>query len=324
MTDNHNVNGEINEQIDQALADARAGKVGDDTLINALAQTQPQARPEFQDQLESQLLVKLDELTNPTPTDHPKKEKIIPMTESKRKKSKKRFSLRRLGWIAAVLALIILGAILVPRATNPCAFVRCTDVTRNDSQTHFSPSVFEATATQLVREATQTAQAPLLMTQQAQAAAQRDENCPQTLGWEGRHTVTFSDTIFSLAEIYSTSIEDIVRENCLTATDLIRGDELRVPFVDPADLRARTQEAVIEQLRLTEAALSATPTMTRTPAPVTLDPFTLTATAFVAKVTQTAEAPITQTAAALSSTNVDPFPLTATAMIEQSTAEAGR
>lgn len=121
-----------------------------------------------------------------------------------------------------------------------------------------SVDAFQLTATALVAHETQRVGA--------------ETGCATATGLEGTHTVIEGDTLFAIAETFHTTPDVLVVENCLASVELVVGQTLRVPFIDPATLQQRTQAAVLEDVQrtanyLTRSAMSPTPAPTATLTP---------------------------------------------------------
>src|SRR5690606_27676648 len=152
-TDNHHH--DWSERVERLLQD---GQSAGDPPLDDLAGTIPQARPEFQQALEDELVLSLQEHQG----------EIMPMRiNNTRHQKPKRVSLGPPDTLAATVAMILFGGLAALIATGPLANAPIFSGAAQDD----IPSDMAATATALIAQATYQAAEAQFLTANAQLRA---------------------------------------------------------------------------------------------------------------------------------------------------------
>lgn len=209
MTDNHHH--DWSERVERLLQD---GQSAGDPLLDDLAGTIPQARPEFQQALEDELVLSLQEHQG----------EIMPMRiNNDRDQKPKRVSRGLPVTLAATVAMILFGGLAALIATGPLANAPIFSGAAQDD----IPSDMAATATALIAQATYQAAEAQFLTANAQLRALEQQ------ATEGAGGDLFLTPVDPLAQTATALVQRATQEAAIiwTATALVEIESGQAEFV---------------------------------------------------------------------------------------------
>jgi LysM repeat protein len=127
--------------------------------------------------------------------------------------------------------ILVIGGIFLALAENRSAAATPTQVPPTLPQSFPTPTVAETeTAIAVLPTTTSTVSLPSATAFLASPTSLPPTSCTPPSGWI-RVTLSTSDTVYSLAQRYKTSAENLSAANCLTAVEVPAGFSLYVPSI---------------------------------------------------------------------------------------------
>jgi LysM repeat protein len=127
--------------------------------------------------------------------------------------------------------ILVIGGIFLALAENRSAATTPTQVPPTLPQSFPTPTVAETeTAIAVLPTTTSTVSLPSATAFLASPTSLPPTSCTPPSGWI-RVTLSTSDTVYSLAQRYKTSAENLSAANCLTAVEVPAGFSLYVPSI---------------------------------------------------------------------------------------------